>query len=119
MTRELDALIAEKVMGWDYRCFVDKPVEHLRDKYAWFNEDAGIAGEFVAGWDWSPSTSIASAWMVVEKMEGQVLLTRTIGGKWICEIIWGMEYTYQPEAPTAPLAICLAALKAVGYEGED
>jgi hypothetical protein len=98
--RELDALVAEKVMGWTNLTsdFWGCPVKDRASmvpihKY---------------------STSIAAAWEVVEKLSEthRICITKA-NGKWAMalddEIIWisdGQE--------TAPYAICLAALKAVG-----
>lgn len=92
--RELDALVAEKVMGYGPK------------------NDPCHAGE------WSPSTSISAAWEVVENMkeDGDVFI------EWWQDDLWTVSN--KPigvrdngvilEADTAPLAICLAALKAVG-----
>jgi hypothetical protein len=111
---ELDALVAEKVMN--YR-----------------------GGEDIS-WDLSQqpfrqtvqpllySTDIAAAWEVVDKVRARIPSQFAIG----CEgypLYWwarfvgpglvpGMENYgwHEAQAPTAPLAICLAALKAVGVE---
>ena len=108
--RELDALIAEKVMGWK----VDRIVEH--------NNTTGDELLHIFGPDKFPhySTQIADAWLVVEKL-GKDDWTYTIVGnssynrcdlrKWLSHNNWAHLYS---DADTAPLAICLAALKAVG-----
>jgi hypothetical protein len=100
---ELDDLVAEKVMG--------RPPQEYADA-------RGRPG-------WVPpfSTSIAAAWEVVEKVQqlgwmlnGVRCLDRLEHGDWVCIF----ERRGQPDAykhsPTAPHAICLAALKAVGAE---
>ena len=112
MSRQIDALIAEKVMGLVVGEVYSDSGEY-ESHYANPQDKHPLTGQ-----DLLPhySTSIVDAWRVVEKIEGQVLIDRTISGKWVCEIIWGMRYTYVAEADTAPMAICLAALKAVGYE---
>lgn len=128
--RELDALIAEKVMGivWDEsRCRV----------CGWPLASFGCeAGACVGGSDIydrqhpadAPrhySTDIAAAWLVVEKLvpdrSSRIQLDSLgfYGEEWRCLFIvedeadatlsddgWG-------EAPTAPLAICLASLAAL------
>jgi hypothetical protein len=107
--RELDALIAEKVMGYvpprpgtvgyDMKDLPRNRVPHY-------------------------STDIAAAWQVVEKLN---LLSKMKDGclyfdpslnKWvISEWSGGREFAEgSVEADTAPHAICLAALKAIGVE---
>lgn len=75
------------------------------------------------------SSDIAAAWEVVEKlcaMPGcrgvEVENAATQCGSWGCAVWWKDEVTfvlvpaYQTLSPTAPLAICRAALKAVAKE---
>lgn len=102
-TRERDALVAEKVMGWN-----------------------------VYQASWSPTTDIAAAWEVVEKMDAEhrtLRVSRHPVMGWECEIFppypW-REHTnegvrvhstsYSASADTAPEAICLAALRARGVD---
>ena len=99
--RETDACVAELVMGWEY------------DGGVWYyQEDKGMIGlpEF--------STSIADAWSVVEKMkDNDELASITCGdwrnGKWNSWVVQ-LQALGEGEAPTAPLAICRAALKIYG-----
>ena len=69
------------------------------------------------------STSISAAWEVVEKLKAHYMIT-LIGGpddeggceEWTCRITARgyrsqLDTTWQATAPTAPRAICLAALK--------
>ena len=108
MTRELDALVAEKVMGHkDLVQIAGEPHLTVGD------------GHYLDAICPDYSTSIADAWMVVEKI-----------GLWYADndlaegIMWtfkipsdeGGFFIYSAEAPTAPEAICQAALKAVEYE---
>jgi hypothetical protein len=125
--RELDRLIAEKVMGWspvkgDPSSF-ENPSE-FQDE--WMSRHAGV-------WQWLPaySTDIAAAWEVVEKL-------KTIPGKpeewgdgfdtpfeirisWMpsfseWQVAWSPAYwiyEHEASAATAPHAICLAALRVV------
>lgn len=115
--RELDALVAEKVMGCTPKrdgsgrieCGCpDKGHEHFIDPYD-REMDMGLK---------SYSTDIAAAWEVVDKIANHwsnVSLLRADDGSWhVCsdpEMSFGSSGA---EAPTAPHAICLAALKAVG-----
>ena len=102
--REMDALVAEKVMGW-----------------ADINSNAALVGGLCDDKrNWKPlpfySTDIAAAWEVVEKIKGNYGNCRFItewvpkAKQWSCggdgyDCGWGK---------TAPLAICRAALKAGG-----
>jgi hypothetical protein len=61
------------------------------------------------------STSIEAAWEVVEKFNYRVELLREGEDSWACTI-WEKNSFSQGEADTAPKAIVLAALKAVGVE---
>ena len=133
--RELDALIAEKVMGWamrpmfkaqkaqayDYKDrgdwvwvthYEQEGYEHLIESYyPQIPEE-----EYESGFH--PSAHIADAWLVVEKLglfDYECLVKRSgqyqIGFYW-----WGTStggFNASVKAATAPLAICLAALKAV------
>ena len=75
------------------------------------------------------STNIAAAWEVVEKLRQQYPLTKLVAkphgpAAWQCEFFYSSDGRltlpacdiHLAEADTAPLAICLAALKAVGHE---
>lgn len=142
---ELDALVAEKVMGWRW----------LHDglgNMAWYEglHDTGWGDGGDAGRNrraWAPATDIAAAWQVVEKMrsDGWLVSLREMPDgfpylsndpvpqeisrhKCICE----MEYKPSRNAEdcrkrftwpmpiaftqSTPFAICLAALRAVGVE---
>ena len=104
--REMDALVAERVMGW-YR------VGAMWCKGA--NSFAAQAEE-VAGCPkiWTPSTDIAAAWEVVEKLREKAWVSVTsgkTGNPCYCEVdVVGGEI-WHVTADTAPLAICRAALK--------
>jgi hypothetical protein len=104
--RNIDALVAEHVMGWWLAkdedgewCFMDGA------DFVCFNFDVPHY-----------STDIAAAWEVVEKM-GHVGLnwddTTNSPARWQCIMERGEYY-----ADTAPMAICLAALKAKGVDVE-
>ncbi len=114
---EMNRLIANKVMGWskghDDDCYMDGIEE------VWTDYDPVYAGR-----TFNPSTNIAHAWEVVEKLHIGVL---PIGdGLWRAGfsdpksfVNWWEQAEYgacetMAEADTAPLAICRAALGAVG-----
>lgn len=124
--RELDALIAEKVMGWKYRGYGNGGGEWT------FNGQKMAFGGLNGGSLPHYSTNIADAWMVVEKMgrwhgfdfmivmpdPEQTFHLRTYEAGWYEATNDGPERRVVSDADTAPLAICLAALKAVNQEGQ-
>lgn len=105
--RELDALVAEKVMGWK-RSLTG----------FWFPPDlhpnANIIGHEIPHY----STDTGAAWEVVEKFPHFYLFRWIAGGpmpgQWECRFSDTDDGTKIVWADTAPHAICLAALKAVG-----
>lgn len=142
--RELDALIAERVMGaqvswWSLR-LVDRPPMDVEWRHGCFTSDASLErmelGEvlvaddrgdmpmqqMLVGGEWENiprySTDIASAWKVVEKVDNRNSVAREMGVLTFCINRYDDGYTalvfnVGATAETAPLAICLAALKAV------
>ena len=119
--RELDALIAEKVMGLKvYHHAGSHDVCHCDIEG---DDDITVCQGPVKAY----STSIADAWEVVERMGGRISLqgpgTEDMGEGYVTYDTWTAEF--QPKghqtgsisrADTAPLAICLASLKACGVE---
>lgn len=118
--RELDALVAEKVFNYAIR----KEWVHSADEpdRIWYRPPGSDL--FAADLP-RYSTDIAVAWRVVEKIKAiprpqvtykgayvRVAVTESASGA-ACDVqLWGK--TCQAKAPTAPHAICLAALKVVG-----
>lgn len=119
--RELDVLVAEKVFKW-----------HNIQSLAMLMDDGLMGWDMCGNYPDSPpyeashriprySTSIAAAWEVMEKLaKDGLVLSLERGDKWrsafrknLPSYFEQMEYVV---ADTAPLAICLAALKAVSYE---
>ncbi len=104
MSRELDAQVAEKVMGYG------KVTYDKHGNLIVTNPPSGVGTRYLMCY----STSIAAAWLVVEKMIAQVRNVRvqysTGYGTYMCHVT-------RPDvcvtATTAPEAICRAALKAV------
>lgn len=99
--RELDAMVAEKVMGWTLHGVAPSGGRVL------------IAPSGAMGIP-NYSTDISAAWQVVEKMRSKRIhfeMGSTIPGDWTA-------YFNNDRATdkSAPRAICLAALKAVGVE---
>jgi hypothetical protein len=62
------------------------------------------------------STQIADAWLVVEKLKQLRPDVGLYDHGWVCTF-YG-DLVCSADADTAPLAICLSALKAVGVENE-
>lgn len=108
--RELDALIAYKVMGFD----IDAAAVGDAREYCWDHNTIGECFRIPYY-----STEIASAWQVFCKLGPAWQICQTDPGGWEEEFRW---WCFLPNeygegsatmAPTAPLAICLAALKAM------
>ena len=106
--RELDAKVAE-LMGMPFR----KPGHGT------------CCTCQTCGWDYDNcqcyySTDIAAAMLVVEKMKFRGKMQQTLQLRWAYEHdAWKWEFSISgiwATADTAPLAICLAALKAVEAE---
>ncbi|MFE4202092.1 BC1872 family protein [Aneurinibacillus aneurinilyticus] len=102
--RELDGLIATKVFGYKIA-----PIH--ADEDLWILDDSQ---ELHVSYPVPHySTNIADAWQVVEKFK-ECDLQKHESGNYTCYIT--LYKTYESDAETAPLAICLAALKAIGVE---
>ena len=121
--RELDTLVAEKVMGWEATAdglYWDARQKRTRlvlgSAIAKKREEMGI--ENGPGFVFAPSTDIAAAWEVVEKADLWSLYG-SIGDGPYRACIQFEDREGLMTADTAPLAICLAALKAKGVTGEQ
>lgn len=111
--RELDALIAEKVMGWI--------VAHSSEGFYRWKPKPDNPNSYSEWQEGLPhySTNIADAWHVVEKLKeyGNVVEVKCFrSGSVDVQVRGGNinDIRGAGNADTAPLAICLAALKAVG-----
>ncbi|WP_049680939.1 BC1872 family protein [Peribacillus loiseleuriae] len=109
MGYEIDRLIAEKVMGW------------TSDGYLYHDM---ITGDMCSINEFRPSEDLEDAWLIVEKI--------SYGNT---ELIFDLELRYKgfwayftdgksddyssEQEKTAPLAICVAALKATGVNIEE
>ena len=113
--REIDALMAEKVMQWDGK----HDINECEDGFYSYCRNSGcfISGFALEGSEKCEghppySSDIAAAWEVMDKMPQPGIYKR--GSAWrahseVATNAWA-------DAETAPMAICLAALKAVGVE---
>lgn len=138
--RELDFLVAEHVLGWvwlhgwdDGRYAMLGPREHCEEWCRKFPDcviesppaDACRMFHGRAGRDFS--TEIAAAWMVIEavfaKTRKWILVAPTTADRFVAYHMTGCadpDYgDFCEYADTAPKAICLAALKAVGVDVEE
>lgn len=130
----LDALVAERVMGWKndpqggWLCYSDK-----EERWVWtgwlssdphFEKDLDTGHEYQSPFDiigtkrFSPSTDIVATWVVVERFhqgdsgEGYNVQLDGHGGGFTFHIFKDAT-CYNGDALYAPLAICRAALKAM------
>lgn len=128
--RELDSLVAERVMGWVWdnsRCrLCGWPLAELAEDGCVIDncsqrplpsKRADEPAHF--------STNIVAAWTVVEYLKKHIEMfdvgwSPSHGGEWYCvflkiQNVSAREVAWKAvRAHTAPIAICLAALKAVG-----
>lgn len=115
---EIDALVAELVMGWHREEGVCLPPRQNRNTHSgtgWCD----ATGQTIADANkWSPSTDIAAAWEAVEKMKDTPLRTVHIewhGSCWRVNFgIHSTEWNWRNNAQdlSAPLAISRAAILA-------
>jgi len=113
--KELDGLVAEKIMGWTYVRFPDGAMPKTKH---WHDHTSKFVGPCPYY-----STDIAAAFQVVEKLREHLHLVRMEDGRWlvghdntegyITEGIVDMRLFRSAVADTLPHAICLAALRVV------
>jgi len=128
---ELDALVAETVMGWKrmrWKDFQSDTRESLT--YSWHDSDGKMTENaedcddyYSPSFAWSPSTDIEAAWQVVERLWDEnphvqfELRHQGTAGGWMARFPAPVLANYvEAKGKTAPHAICLAALRAVGYD---
>ncbi|MFS0591750.1 hypothetical protein AB1L05_09120 [Cytobacillus horneckiae] len=106
--RKIDSLIAEKIMNW--KVYKYKNIDTCEA----IDEEGNIV---IVGKEFSPSTKIQDAWMVAEKLPYDVKVTKykDLEPKYQ-GLVFIPDNVQMVFADTAPMAICLAALKAVGVE---
>lgn len=108
--RELNTLVAKKVMGWKV---------HSRDiaQYMLATDDESSYQPVANVREWNPSECIADAWVVVEKLARcqYGVGVQTIEGRYTALIALNGRTLGMASADTAPHAICLAAIQAYGH----
>jgi len=104
--REMNDAVAHRVMGWEFHANAGWYTPGM-----WEFNPARRA----APCDWSPSTDIAAAWEVVEKLDDGNLIFSLLryGAGWRVGFMDDGNMRGSASGDTAPLAICRAALKAV------
>jgi len=111
MSREIDAAVAEFVMGW----------KNITEPYSCPEQWLNTAGENVGNAVPLYSTDIAAAWEVLcHQMFWEVGIARHASGHWDCWLSLAAEdkrFLVTDESPA--IAICRASLKAVGYKLND
>ena len=134
--RELDALVAEKVMGWEWWIHIESDARFIALGGGWVSHlhPKKASGKEPVDWDVINracdlprySTDISAAWQVVENVERRFAAVQVIwegpiyGARCIIRDEDGGAYSTEADkrAKTVPLAICLAALKALGVDPE-
>jgi len=111
--KEINRLIAEKVMGW-------KQVERsLRDSEGHYDTVCWDKGHMEVD-SFRPSTDIRHAWLVAEKL--YISVTPQCGAPHDMQCLAELDDESQQQvkweafAETAPLAICKVALRSYGIE---
>ena len=117
--RELDALVAEKVMGWVQvrkQSIANAFGQHVMDDYVG-QPSIGVTQPVLVP---RYSSMIQEAWKVADHLRTRSQFVAVLSGMgpqgvqpWICKINRDGGFL-EERADTAPVAICLAALKAVG-----
>lgn len=113
--KELDALIAEKIMGWKFR----KPTHGSCCTCQRCGRDYDTCNNAPCDF----SADLAAAWSVVEKVNDNANdVVIEVAGDGIIEVVmgWfdmeGWSHFQKAKGKSAPHAICLAALKAVNEQ---
>jgi hypothetical protein len=117
--RELDALVAEKVMGWRevrVQSIANALGQHVMDDFVGLPTPGATIPQLVPRY----SMMIQEAWKVADDLRGRSQFVAVISGlgpqgvqPWICKINRDGGFI-EERADTAAVAICLAALKSVG-----
>lgn len=130
---ERNAVVAEKVMGWHvyhydkdipeccYYMLMDEKFDPVVDEVGW---NAGARETEQEAWNDNKSwtTDISAAWEVIEALTAQGLYTdiQAYPDFYIVSVSGRQATVFASVAiPSAPEAICLAALKSLGVEATE
>ena len=112
--KEMDRKAA-KVMGWREGKYLNTFDDENTTRSAWFDSKGGLKRFYS---DWSPTTNIADAWVLVEWMVAQdwyVSIDNENRTAWMAEFVLPGQ-THREYGPTAWFAITKAFLRANGVE---
>lgn len=111
--RQVDELVAEHAMGWSVRGSIYESEGRYMGAYRGVAKDEDML-------PWSPSQSWDAAGQVVERMRslGWGII---VGSHETTEFVWWITFVkdgveHEGQADTFPLAVCLAALSALGVD---
>ena len=117
--RELDALVAEKVLGWlqvRKQMIANAMGQPVMEDFVGLPTASAAIPQLIPRY----STMIQEAWKVAEELRGRSQFVAVLSGlgpqgvqPWICKINRDGGFI-EERADAAPLAICLGALKSVG-----
>ena len=117
--RDLDALVAEKVMGWTEvrkQSIANAFGQHVMDDFVGKPTPAAPQATLIPRY----SSMIQEAWKVADHLRERSQFVAVLSGlgpqgvqPWICKINKDGGFL-EERADTAAVAICLAALKSVG-----
>jgi Phage ABA sandwich domain len=116
--REIDRIVAEKVMRWKEKTLPNNDAGLPYYAQYWVNKKEKVeepVNFFRPSWD------LVNAWRVVEQlMKDGYLVTISNGEtkKYSCLLYMDGIGSFEDEADTVQLAICLAALKSIGIDVE-
>lgn len=129
MSRAIDAMVAEKVMGWtpdEYGCWSEGTHQSHGGRVRWCKADSEGLDRLNDAEVWSPSTDPAAYTEVIDyHATGYVEIHNGWGerdgervGGWKCRIVVpGGEG--EAREPTIGMAVCIAALRAVGVAEDE
>ena len=117
--RELDALVAEKVLGWlqvRKQMIANAMGQPVMEDFVGLPTASAASPQLIPRY----STMIQEAWKVADALRERSQFVAVLSGlgpqgvqPWICKINRDGGFI-EERADTAPLAICLGALKSVG-----
>lgn len=113
-SEHIDFLCAKKIMGYGLSAIGDGAL-------GWSVPTGENRSEVIPQSQWRPSEKIADAWKVLEKFSAVGFVAsvqRLKSGKWMCFIDNDSGLGFA-SGDSAPMCICLAALKVVGVDVES